>query len=195
MIILLEGCERVGKSTLAARLSQDLGWPIVKFGIPEGDVFGYFFTRPDDALADHPNLILDRYHLSNYAYQNTPGGEVLGDGTLWGEGMRAMEGYLIQENAFLIWLVDDIDSIENRLRLTEHRDDPAATLTREQLVRIQDRFGRAYEESGITRKLTCSLRNLIAEDDEPTELYRCLVNSLAEASLSDIREGVAHGRP
>ena len=77
MVLLLEGMNCAGKTTLAQRLYAELGWPIIKFNVPPDDAYDYFRDTLEEARKTHSNLILDRGHLSNLAYNGCLGGGVI----------------------------------------------------------------------------------------------------------------------
>jgi len=68
-IIILEGCDCVGKSTFAEKLSERTGFEIVKgssFEISELGANGMFEHMM--ALLDRKNIIIDRFFYSNIVY-------------------------------------------------------------------------------------------------------------------------------
>ena len=67
MIIILEGCDKNGKTTLAHKLSQKLGWPIVKFSAPKNDE-DVFKTYMQFILSRRIPVILDRFYLGEKVY-------------------------------------------------------------------------------------------------------------------------------
>ena len=78
MILIIEGADLVGKSTLACRVSALTRWPIVKVrwalvGDPMSETVGMASTAIELLRATQPNLILDRAYFSWWAY-----GPVLG---------------------------------------------------------------------------------------------------------------------
>lgn len=68
-IIVLEGCDCVGKTTFAEMLSEKTGYEIVKgssFEISELGADGMFEHMMD--LLDRDNIIIDRFFYSNLVY-------------------------------------------------------------------------------------------------------------------------------
>ena len=66
MKIVLEGCDRAGKTTLARRLSEELGMPVFSFGPPKGgDAFSEYCAFLDSYPGD---AILDRFHVGEFVY-------------------------------------------------------------------------------------------------------------------------------
>lgn len=69
MILILEGCDCVGKTTFAERLSERTGYEIVKgssFEISELGADGMFEHMM--ALLDRKDIIIDRFFYSNIVY-------------------------------------------------------------------------------------------------------------------------------
>lgn len=67
--IILEGCDFVGKSTLANILAEKTGYEIVKgssFEISQLGADGMFEYMME--LLDRKNIIIDRFYMSNYVY-------------------------------------------------------------------------------------------------------------------------------
>lgn len=70
-IIILEGCDCAGKSTLAEQLAKKTGYEIVKgssFEISQLGAEGMFKYMME--LLNRDNIIIDRFYLSNYVYGN-----------------------------------------------------------------------------------------------------------------------------
>lgn len=73
MILIIEGADLVGKSTLARRLTMVKGWPIIKLrwslrGDPETETKTLAKTTIEFLDATHPNAIFDRCYFSWWAY-------------------------------------------------------------------------------------------------------------------------------
>lgn len=69
MIIVLEGCDAVGKTTFANMLAEKTGYEIVKgssFEISELGAFGMYEHMWE--LLDRDNIIIDRFLYSNLVY-------------------------------------------------------------------------------------------------------------------------------
>lgn len=67
--IIVEGCDFVGKSTLANILAEKTGYEIVKgssFEISKLGANGMFEYMME--LLDRRNIIIDRFYMSNYVY-------------------------------------------------------------------------------------------------------------------------------
>ncbi len=73
MIVIIEGCDLVGKSTLAKALADSHSWPIVKIrwalrGNPEIETRAMATTTIALLQATRPNVIFDRIYFSWWAY-------------------------------------------------------------------------------------------------------------------------------
>lgn len=65
MLVVIEGVDKAGKSTLAERLKRELGWNVVHFGKPGPDPFLEYNTFLDNLTE---NLICDRFFLGELVY-------------------------------------------------------------------------------------------------------------------------------
>lgn len=134
MILLLEGTEGVGKTTLGHAVSQALAIPYYHFNAPpvEG-TFEHFYGLLRDVIAETPNMVIDRFHLSNWAYNGRFGG-----GVLTCREWRQLDDLLVEQEAYLALMVDSVFAIEERLQV---RGDPfAALIDRAMLAAVQTRF-------------------------------------------------------
>jgi thymidylate kinase len=147
MIILLDGLNCTGKTTLAERFQEHLGLPIVKFNVPGPDPFTEFSEQLRLAWQQHRHFIIDRLHLSNSAYNGCLGGGVL-DPYQWSE----IDRMIAEGDGVLYWMVDTPHAIEARLKERSGREDGAETLDRAQIGEIMHRFDRAYAQSQIRNK-------------------------------------------
>ena len=81
MILIFEGADLVGKSTLAERFAAGCGWPIVKIrwalvGDAEAETRGMAAATIGLLTALRPDVILDRCYFSFWAYGPAIGYEV-----------------------------------------------------------------------------------------------------------------------
>jgi thymidylate kinase len=73
MIVIIEGADLVGKSTLAERVAKAHDWPIVKIrwalvGDAKAETFGMANATIELLAATTPDVILDRSYFSMWAY-------------------------------------------------------------------------------------------------------------------------------
>lgn len=64
MLVVIEGVDKAGKSTLADRLKRELEWPIVHFGKPGPDPALEYITF----LKDDTHIICDRFYVGELIY-------------------------------------------------------------------------------------------------------------------------------
>lgn len=177
MIILIDGVNCTGKSTLAKQFSEDLNWPILKFNVPPESAYEHFSLRiglMTDAGLEEGHFIIDRCHLSNWAYCGMLGGGVL-DGSEW----NRVDDLLRRHKTWLFLLVDDPFAIEARLQQREGREDGANSLKRHELASLQQRFTEAMAMSRIEVKGQFTLMQLLdPETGEPTNHYYQLLEQI-----------------
>jgi thymidylate kinase len=180
MILLLEGTNCCGKSTLARSLAVDLGFEIVKFSMaPTTGTYDYFWDGLVGARRKHEHLIVDRAHLSNAVY-----GTLQGSGVLNPNEWQFIDQWFVQQRAWLFLMTDDVFRIEARVR--ERAREIDAPLGRPELAGIQREFEKFYCMSQIPTKGMYSLNlfyglngsNLSCDVEEPTDTYRKLVERL-----------------
>jgi hypothetical protein len=73
VILIIEGADLVGKSTLARRLTRTKDWPIIKLrwslqGDPKTETQTMAKATIEFLDATHPNAIFDRIYFSWWAY-------------------------------------------------------------------------------------------------------------------------------
>lgn len=175
MICLIEGVNRTGKSTLTARLQADLpSFKSIHFGVPDLPDAYEFFTQELREIQGE-DVIIDRLHWSNHAYNGVFGGPVLTDFDFW-----RIDSWLSQQPCVTLLLVDEPHSIFNRLE--EERlaapDRPSLASPRE-IGEVQTRFQRCFERSAIGLKWSFGLDQLLSvENEEPTKTYVRLLKLL-----------------
>ncbi|NHN20990.1 AAA family ATPase [Bacillus velezensis] len=112
MMIILEGTDCCYKSTVAEKLSKELGYPVIKgssFELAKSGnekLFEHF-----SKLADEDNVIIDRYIYSNLVYAK----KFKGYSILTKEQQRAIEEK-IRDKTKVIYLHADPKVIKQRLR-------------------------------------------------------------------------------
>lgn len=176
MILLLEGCSAVGKTSLANRFSKELDIPIQHFGIPPVDgVFDYFYRELDIGITMNRHLILDRFHLSNHAYNGKLGGGVLS----LPEWLR-LDEILSRFETWLILMVDDPFLIHSRLQEGAARPDGAQSLSRDEVGNIQNRFSDALRMSAIEVKGSYQYRQFVDMEGTDTPQMEWFLGKMRE---------------
>ena len=131
MIVVLEGPDKCGKSTLAAKLRDEHGFTIVKCSVPDKDPYLYFMEKLDEAQGD---VVLDRFAYSGMVY----GPIYRNKSDLTPGQLRNLELKLMSRNALVIYCYDNVKAIQKRFK-TEHE-----TYAKEQDVkRLLDGFALA----------------------------------------------------
>ena len=113
MIIIVEGIDRVGKTTLCERIAKETGYPIAH------RASGLYDNANDemnwDKIASHvqlmsqgviPNAVMDRFHLSQFAYSVSERGANAAEAY---EKMQKIEKMLrgMEQSVRLIYVVPD----------------------------------------------------------------------------------------
>ena len=112
MILIFEGADLVGKSTLAERFAGAYGWPIAKIrwtlaGDVEAETRGMAAATIGLLGALRPNLILDRCYFSLWAYGPALGTDV--------EFMQDLiTGFAAVRDARLVLLTASPDALRHR---------------------------------------------------------------------------------
>src|SRR5690606_5840807 len=109
-IIVLEGCDGTGKSTLARALQEKTGFPIVQGSSFEISKLGVteMYTKMME-LINTNNIIIDRFYLSNYVYGN------LFDYPTMTRDMFSTLAQKTEENALTVYLTAATEIIQNRI--------------------------------------------------------------------------------
>lgn len=137
MIIVVEGCDKTGKTSLCAELSRCTGVPVKKFGPPSDRVLGEYFEAVDSGH----DFVADRFHLGELVYAPIYRGYVP-DPAL----VERLEDRLVARGALLVLMEDDVPAVVGRFRAL--REDFA----REgDVVSILCNFAAAYERSRLAK--------------------------------------------
>jgi hypothetical protein len=108
-VVVIEGIDKSGKSSLAAAVRGLTGWPVMKFGPPKnagGASLEYF-----KALVDNPGpFIADRFHLGESVY----GPLYRGTERMHPVSAAAIEGILLGRGALLVLMEDSPDRVAER---------------------------------------------------------------------------------
>jgi hypothetical protein len=107
-MILLEGSDRVGKTTVAKALRDLLpSWSYRHHTKPPCDTYDYFARFLTET---HPRVIVDRMHWSNFTY-----GHVYGDQSrLTDHQWRVLELAYLGRRAVVLYMYDELDNIKSR---------------------------------------------------------------------------------
>lgn len=110
-IIILEGCDAVGKSSIAEDLARITGFETVKgssFEISQLGEQGMFEYMMD--LLDRENIIIDRFFWSNYVYGNLYDYPTMSDYQFTRLANKA------ERNALTVYITANHEVIKDRMR-------------------------------------------------------------------------------
>ena len=132
MLVVLEGCDGVGKSTVARSLAKVLDARIVHCTINTPNDYK-FFKEIIDASRDR-NIIADRFCYGQFVYQ-TPGERKLS----WSE-LTQLELDMLEAGAKVIHVKAPVEEVQNRLNLRQEK-------TSLPVEEIMNRFEALFEDS------------------------------------------------
>ncbi|MCC9021726.1 AAA family ATPase [Bacillus nakamurai] len=139
-MIILEGADCCYKSTVADKLSKELGYPVIKgssFELAKSGnekLFEHF-----NKLADEDNVIIDRYIYSNLVYAR----KFKDYSILTKEQQRAIEEK-IRDKAKVIYLHADPKVIKQRLR-----DRGDEYITERDIEPVLELYNQVIDEMGL----------------------------------------------
>jgi hypothetical protein len=110
-VVVVEGCDKTGKTSLVAALHEALGWPMVKSSQTTG---------PDAALQEYLDVldhekghfIADRFHVGESVYGPIYRGTLPLDHT----AMRLVEERLLDRGCLLVLMEDDPEAVIARFK-------------------------------------------------------------------------------
>jgi thymidylate kinase len=68
MIVIIEGCDRTGKSTLAAKIAEAIKGEVIHCGKPKTDDPYSEYLGMLAELPSYKNFVFDRFYLGEYVY-------------------------------------------------------------------------------------------------------------------------------
>jgi len=112
-VVVIEGCDKTGKSTLAGLLAKDLGWPVVKMNQPRTPGPHVAAQECLDVLgAQKGPFIADRFHLGESVYGPIYRGTLPMDHV----DMRLIETRLQARGCLLVLMTDSVKMIIARFK-------------------------------------------------------------------------------
>ncbi len=158
-MIIVEGPDKVGKSTLVKALRRALpGWETRHHGVPPVAPFQYFGWF---AAGSRPRVIVDRLPWSEYAY----GATYRNGSELSAHQWRLLELTLLANNARIVLLDDATEAIEGRWG--KGADDPFAA---ERIGLLQGAFRDLAEGTGPVKSRVPSRTYWLPELVDPDTL-------------------------
>lgn len=167
--IILEGCDFVGKSTLANILAEKTGYEIVKgssFEISKLGADGMFEYMME--LLDRKNIIIDRFYMSNYVY-----------GDLYDYPRMSYPQFIkladkVGENALTVYLTAGIHDLE--LRMLKRGDEYIKSSS--ELSKILIKYDECLSDPYTAQKLLLYLNTSAIGNMEVTAT---MIKELAES--------------
>lgn len=68
MIVIIEGCDRTGKSTLASKIALAIGGEVIHCGKPKTDDAYAEYLEMIAQLPSYKHYVFDRFYLGEYVY-------------------------------------------------------------------------------------------------------------------------------
>jgi len=130
-IIIIEGCDKTGKSTLANELAERLNYNLVHLGVPEHE--DHYQYLADLIESNKQGVIFDRFHWGDYVYGGITNKERLLD---WGE-FNMLEARMAKLGAIVIYCSAPVFKIAQRFKKDGEKLIPE--------IRIQDILDRYTE--------------------------------------------------
>jgi thymidylate kinase len=137
MFIVLEGCDKCGKTTLANKLSRRLGIEIVKFSAPTGDPYVEYM---DFLLRRGTPAILDRFYLGELVYGPIKRGEA----RLSTWQRRNIEELLAMRNSLCVYAHTNVEAIAEKFI-----EDGETFLLESDIVPVLRKYEDSIDSSGL----------------------------------------------
>lgn len=153
-IIILEGCDAVGKSSIAEDLARITGFEIIKgssFEISQLGEDGMFKYMMD--LLDKKNIIIDRFFWSNYVYGK------LYDYPTMSIGQFARLANKAEANALTVYITANKEVIKRRMQ--KRGDD---MIKADEVDSILSKYEEAISNSATFQKMMLRFDNTIVSN-------------------------------
>ncbi len=148
MIVILEGNDRAGKTTIANTLVKEDGFRYIHFGPPATNNFGKEFHLAlvnelmTEIDAEHPrDLVFDRAHLGELVYGPLDRGET----RMTGAQMEQIERLLHNVGTILVW-VDTLPAVCHERSLGTTDEAPYS-----RFEQIHNAYEYAFERSSLMK--------------------------------------------
>lgn len=115
MLIIVEGCDGVGKTTFAEKIQEATGGELRHYGPPTRPALREYTEDLDDyGPGEHHHVICDRYHWGELIY----GPLYRGKSELFPHALKTVQDHLISRGAVVAFLWNDLDTLAKRHKLT-----------------------------------------------------------------------------
>lgn len=137
MLIVLEGCDGSGKSTIASRLATILDAEIIHCSSRTPNDFTFFASICD--TAKKKNIIADRFCYGQFVYQDKKDRPLLSY-----ENLNKLEVLMLQADAKVIFVTASEDVIEQRLSSRSEKIINGMTISQ-----VNERFLDVFRNNSI----------------------------------------------
>lgn len=142
-VIILEGVDKTGKSTLAKDLSALTGYPVVHLSVPPEDVD--YEKHLISLIAFHPDgVIFDRFHLGDYVYA----GLTREEPALSPRGFVNVERHLANRSAVIVYCWAELKDLQRRFV-----EDGETLIPSSEISRLQARYVSILKTSELPKVL------------------------------------------
>lgn len=178
-MILLEGPECVGKTTVAMALRRLLpGWSYRHFSVPPSCVRPYYYHAWPITDA-HPRVIIDRLHWSEYAY----GIPTRGNFDYTEDEWRNVELLLLSRATTVVYMTDDSEAIKARWAQSQKRQHFNVAVADGVIARYGNLFMKHSDPLSHLNVLAFTLPQLIdPRTNRPTDALRDLARDAEDAA-------------
>ena len=111
-LVILEGCDRTGKTTLANQLVERHSFKYIHCGQPKGDLYEEYMQILQDIEKEGVDTVIDRFVYGEFVY----GPLYRGEAALDEQQLRNIELKALSLNAMLIYCVDEAENIIKRFK-------------------------------------------------------------------------------
>jgi len=152
MIIILEGSDKTGKSTLAKYIRAKYDFDYIKCSRPKGDPYIEYMEILQKIATTGGNWVIDRFLIGESVY----GPIYRGESKLDDVKIRNIELKALSLNPLLIYCYDDVKNIKKRFK--ELKEDFAKTKDIEKILEL-------YEEQVEKSILPCTFHHMMTPLD------------------------------
>jgi len=174
MLVIVEGPDKVGKTTLCKNLSKSLCAPVIKGKRPEekgkygeGHAAGYHSAVLEIHRKTKMSMVLDRFHLSEYVYSKLKGRPF--DKISWNKVDRELATF---DDVILVYLSSTVANITSRVKDDEY-------ISESEVRKLVDLYDEVIK--------TTAIRNIIRVNTTFFSPRQTLIYTLEEIGQKRIR--------
>lgn len=150
MLIIIEGVDKTGKSTLARDLQEDLGGPdscaLIHFSVPRIHPVDEYVGRLKRLLEDedYDHVVCDRGHIGEMIWPEL----FYRESEMTDAAFEAIEAWLLREGAFLVHCVRPVAQLEREFDTA----DPPEPLPKEKIWNAVQAFHNVVQRSVLRKE-------------------------------------------